>query len=768
MKYSKLKVAIISTFAFFAIVFGGSYIYLSNKLTPELINSETRKILEKTFPNADVKLGQIKLSLGLSAKFKLEKLDISYKNKKMIFVENADLFVPFWTIFQGGGIVDLRLDNPIIGYYKIKDKDNWSLAMGSKKKEKTKKASTKKKASSTTSVSDANKLALPAFALNSKLNIKLKNSIVNYDLAVENKGQIVVNKFVLKELSLSAPTALELDSRFILNKGLPNEIDLDVLTIGEFNLANLVAEKDLDGVFETKIKKIKIKTLPYNIPDVKLSLLVKLDKLGSLKGQSKLEFLNSSLKLDFLVAKKTIIDKLKIKIPLKDLVDILGEGVKDVDFGQSALEANGKVTISKSGKKSINLKASIGPNIDVSLPDLNEKLKNSAKFELLGERLVIQTTSKLLSGTILSDTSMNIDINNFKGKDDIKNIVSKIKMNNITIPGKMIKGKMYTKKKESKGLEKTKRKGQSSTTTTSSGSGKSRGKLSKNAANDVELINARVSLNLNDVFISGSKYNGDLKAKISKKKIRLNNSKIHIDKGLVQLNALTELGKGQQNTGDFNILLKNVDLASFKVFFPDVVENVYGKFSGSVNGNFKTAPNKTPEYKADVNVLGVNGKLENFKLAKAVNEKIGNVDFLKKKMKGKKIKFDPDFEKLTFKGVVTDKKYSLGSFEFHGVRKKVWFKGSGTIYPIKGNSQVQMKLIERHSGFSKILKETVGTETLPLRLKGEAMNMKMDHEYTVKKLGKKYVKSKGKKKIKKEVKKLLESKKIKKIFKGLF
>jgi hypothetical protein len=118
MKTSKLKFLVLALVAFIFLV-GGVFYYASTKLRPEEIRKMTIEQAQKVFPRSEVNLQSVNIGWGLSFKVNLEKLSIKAikENQKveMMSVDQLVATVPLWAIITGRGVVDIKLDAPVMG-----------------------------------------------------------------------------------------------------------------------------------------------------------------------------------------------------------------------------------------------------------------------------------------------------------------------------------------------------------------------------------------------------------------------------------------------------------------------------------------------------------------------------------------------------------------------------------------------------------------------------------------------------------------------------
>jgi hypothetical protein len=219
------------------------------------------------------------------------------------------------------------------------------------------------------------------------------------------------------------------------------------------------------------------------------------------------------------------------------------------------------------------------------------------------------------------------------------------------------------------------------------------------------------------------------------------------------------LGKTSSES-KFNFEVANLNLSSFKAFLPPFVENFTGTFTGKVNGSatmFKST--KPPMFDVNVVADAKNGEIKKLNISDYINPLLANIPVVKDKIKDKQIKIDGNFESFSMKGHFTNAQYNLASVDFIGINKKVQITGSGDIYPQPGSgkiSSMDVNFTDNTGKISDILQQNVGTKILPLRVTGPGFDLKPDYGYTISKLAKGALKTKGTEKIKEVVQKNIE------------
>ena len=144
-KHFKLKLALIS----FLVLVGlcsGVYYYVSYKINGEELKNLAVMALQKSFPRAKVEVGEIDLEMGGSINLSVKGVSLQLpgamigKGKKAVDifkVEDVDIQIPVFTVLFNRGTIRVNLDKSELHYQEFAHKNNWRLATGDKKKEKS-------------------------------------------------------------------------------------------------------------------------------------------------------------------------------------------------------------------------------------------------------------------------------------------------------------------------------------------------------------------------------------------------------------------------------------------------------------------------------------------------------------------------------------------------------------------------------------------------------------------------------------------------------
>jgi hypothetical protein len=280
-----------------------------------------------------------------------------------------------------------------------------------------------------------------------------------------------------------------------------------------------------------------------------------------------------------------------------------------------------------------------------------------------------------------------------------------------------------------------------------------------------------------NINIGGEDFSGRGRIVTSAKTMAVDNLNFKFSKGSGKLTQTMNLNSTSSDS-KFNFEIANLNLSSFKAFLPPFVENFTGTFTGKVNGAatiYKTE--KMPSFDVTVVADASKGEIKKLNLSEYINPMLANIPGVKDQVKDKQVKFDGNFDTFSFKGRFTNTSYTLTSFDFVGLDKKVQVTGAGEIYPQAGTklSSVDVNVTDNTGKISEVLLKNTGSKILPMRVVGPGFEMKPDYSYTVGKLAKGALKTKGEEKVKEVVQKNIEKivpeaakEKVKGILNGLF
>lgn len=760
MKSTKFKILIVGIVAFFLLLAGAVY-YASTKLNPDEIRRITIEQTAKVFPYSKISLETIDVKIGLNFKVYLRKLKIDYMGNgtnsiPMLNLNELQVKVPFWAIITGGGVVEFKLENPEISYIEFEQGNNWTKSMGESKKNENESAQT-------------NKISLGIFA-KSKINIRLNNIILNYVLKSKNSGKVAVSKFLINGLNFESPSAFEIASNISMTDELKSTTSFDLLTIGQIHLNEYITNGNIPLDAVIKISQFNKTGLSIKVPELSTTMNLTAKKSGEIEGKFETSFENQNkISGNFKVTDAVELKDFVADINLKDIHGMMGLD-NSIDMSRSKLIVTGQVNVDKDKKIVPSFNYEVNPAISTSMDGVT--VQTTSEGEYKGEDFKAKVTNKVMDGLAIVQLVGKHNLNDKFDLKAMRPLDIKISANDIKLTEKFIQQKLWGKKKEVE------------VTSANEPGAKSTGE--NGAQTNPTIPAAVVSLDWSAISVAGQDFQGKGKIITGTNNVALENITFKFSKGTGKLNQTVSMKK-YSNDSKFTLDVTNLNLEAFKAFLPPFVENFSGDFSGKISGNasmFKT--NKPPKYDINTDLSIKKGEVKKLNVSDYVNPVVTSIPIVKDYYKGdKELKLNGNFETLILKGNFNDSKYTLSQFNFLGLGNKVEIKGSGFISPQEtGDSLLDVELNDNTGKISQPLQKYTGSKILPLKLVGKGFTLKPDVNYTVSKLAKGALKTKGEEKLKEaaqkaadkllngKVKEIIKSdetkEKVNKLLKGLF
>jgi hypothetical protein len=738
MKSKKLKI-IGGIFLIFIMLFVGVFYYASTKLRPEEIKKMAIAQAKTVFPNADLSLATVDIGWGFNFNIHLEKLKLvatkDGKQTEMMAVDQLIVKVPIWALLSGRGIVEIKLDAPMMNYAEFTEGNNWTYALGNKKSEEVKASS------------GANPAAALGIFGKSKINVKLADISVKYLLRDNSNGEIKISRFLIKGLNFDSATAFELAStaNFVMKD--KSKISFDTLVIGQLNIADLVKNGSVSSMVIVKVNNMAKTGLAMKFPEVTTNVDVLLKKDGELSGKILTSFeTQNKITANFKMTKEIEITDINVDIILKDVAAILGlENL--ADMSKSKLVSKGNIIYGADKKINANMTFAISPGIGYSKEGITATTSVEGSFKT--KELAVKTKTDILEGEITSSVAGIFDPNEKFDMAKLKVFDIKVVAHGMKIPEKMIREKLWAKK----AVEEKSDKADKATAEEATAESKSEA-----AAPPVGLPPSNVTLDWSAITIGNEDFSGHGRIITSLNSVAIDNMAFKFSKGTGKLSQTMVLGKNSSDS-KFSFEITSLNLSSFKSFLPPFIENFAGVFTGKVTGSasiYKTQ--KMPAYDVTVVADAKNGELKKLNLSEYINPMLANIPIVKDQVKGKEVKWNGNFETFTMKGHFTNNQYSIPAFDFVGLDKKVQVTGNGEIYPNPGGklSTVDVVMVDNTGKISDILLKNTGSKNLPMRLVGPGFDMKPDYAYTITKLSKGALRTKGEEKAKEVIMKNID------------
>ncbi len=751
-----IKISLIATALLCIGLVIGGYIFISSKITPENLKTEIEKSLRGLLPEAEIAVGNLSYSIGLSITVKLEKLEGSFKGRPLFALKGMKIFIPLWSLLMGGGAVNISLDNPLVYYTQIGDKIDWSSALGEKAKqeEETIDGIDGKEASSKALI------VTPVLMADSRSNVKLTNLSLFYSKDGQ-KHNILIDRLEFKDIGLNSFLSFEMDSLLNTNLNNAQKMSLRLTAIGEVRIKEFIEKSVLPVRTVITISDIKTPNRPYDIGNIENTFNIFIDKKKNIHGTSKLTYKGQNT-LDFKfqgnVNGDFVVEDLTSSVSIKDLIESLKIDLPGFEAQNSQISISGELSFKKE-KLYPDINVKIEPNFRYAIKDIITFSNLSAKIQR--DTLSLTTETKALEGVVFSQSIISYNLDSLhKGLDSIKNVEKTIRIKDVKIKKHHVDSFLNPPKIQTQKVKAS--------------------KINKDEQEEesllffIPLVNGQALVVVDNSFLGASKIAGLLKMHSKKDSIIMDKSRLIVDDG-----SLTFSGNAKRSSKIMNIHfsgnINNVRADAFSIFLPKHVGAVEGLFRGSLSGSIQQSK-KSINYNAHVKFSAKDGRIEKMDLSPQLKVLIASLPVkLKKKIRDKSITVDSGFKKFFLDARFKTNEYAFNDIRLVGPKGKRNIRGSGRIYPL-GKKEGEM-IFHYQDGSDKLdnLFKDTGKKALPLRLAGTGLTLSVDKSYTVKQLTQGYAKNKGKSKVKKAVEKTLKKvlknkggKKLKGLLDGLF
>lgn len=802
------------------ISFGSLVYYASTQISGPKIKKIAQQQLEKQFPGANVDIGDLKISLGTSIKLNIQKFDLNlkdtiaknYKDKHLFSLKNLNVKIPVWAILTNGGTVDIVVDDPQANFTKRKDQSNWILAQkgkstSSKKVQAPAPVEKSSSVSKNTAVSaaatsstvgqdssnakDSSNPKIPSFLENSKVNIKVKELTVKYDLDKTNMGEVVISKILLKKLNFKSNSAFEIETRISsvvseeASKASAQSLSFEARAIGDFNLSQIIKEKIMKSSVVITVNDLVVPGVPKKINMIKSDLKVTMDQLKNLLTVDSKTVVNSSININANIKQNQgnlFVDGIDLNIKLREALGLAGDIPAALDLGSASLLMGGKFSMSKGGKITPELEFNLSEPISYAV-DQSNQAKISLKGALKKTNFKIGSIAELVGGSVEINGNSKMDLNKLAKDFAVHKLgpfYFDILATNFALPKEFIQKTLYSPKKKSSpkttfnSVESPKKKGPSRSVANAKVK-----KAPKKSSSRIPLLpTVKANLEWRNIKIDNENFSGKGKILVENRNINLKNLKFNFSQGEGRVTSKIKLKENGSSNTSINFNLEKLNLEGLRPFLPKMLDNVKGVFSGKVAGSVSRPMVGNMKHDIKVNLNAENGELKGINVTEYVNGVIASVPLISRKLKknDKDYKIDQNFKKLTFNGRFKESHYDLKDFYFLGLEDAIEIKGGGSIFPLpkSQNGSVEFTLKDNSGKILGKAKKDIGTDTIPIRVKGPQFNLTPDYDYTIKKLTKIVAKAQSKKQIRKVTDKLKDKlmkgdkKELKKLFKKFF
>ncbi|MEC8624442.1 MAG: hypothetical protein VXY34_06480, partial [Bdellovibrionota bacterium] len=286
----------------------------------------------------------------------------------------------------------------------------------------------------------------------------------------------------------------------------------------------------------------------------------------------------------------------------------------------------------------------------------------------------------------------------------------------------------------------------------------------------------------------GNPLNSEVHFLAKKNSVAIKKFNLKYGKGKLELSTLIKKKNNSLNS-KYKVILEKFDAQDFKALIPKKAGKIKGNLSIKSNGSFALKTN-SPFQESDIKKIffesqGSNLEIEKLNINSYAQNYIERLDLLNK-MSGKKYTFSSGLDNLKVKAYYSKSQLKIVNFLIFGENKSFEINGKGYMYPFNGKKRgaINLNFIDNKTGFGRVLKNQIGSNSVPILLKTNKLAVSPNYSYTTKKISSKFVRHQGqkqinrqkkkinkkienevKKKAEKEIKKILNKKKLKNLFK---
>lgn len=785
--------------AILLLLFGVAIIIVSNKIKNMDIKGLIISEIEKAAPGAKAHIENLDLSIGTSIAVDIKglKLDLKenpgFSDSKLLEIKNLSMNLPLMAVLTKGGDIQISAEAPELNYFENKSEKNWSMAFPQEKVTKQKNGPKRVAKSTNKEIAKSSKKEVlveeqtdknevPDFLKKSKVNITLKSILINYKLANNEKGTVILDKLRVKNFSLSQSTAYELNVK--LNKEIKKGelTTVSAILIGEVNLHEYLEGKKLITNYNIQLRDMRHKEIDLGDTVFKSNGKIIVDPKGSVElgGELDLEKLGNLTFNAKKESKKITLEKIKFSFNVIEILKVLDANNSNVSGDKALFEGSGSLVIFD------NLKVS--PDLDIKIkPGFEYTMKNGVVIATDGfgkwssKELSLDLTSRLLKGSV--DLKIRGKLNSLDfSKDIIGSDKIKVDLNivNLVMNKKQLRSFLYPKSAN----EEDEKEDQEEESTNTAKSEEKDQQVAKSKVSTppkrveskkpVELPNILVSAKWSKVYVDSAIFQGEANVFAKGSRIKSEGIFFKYSKGSGSVDFDVNLADSDKIKSKIKFKVNNLNLDSMKVLIPMKVRGISGTFTGNLDGNIDyELSEKKEHYDIDASMTVADGQIDKLNVSESIKDTITKIPVVGSQLSKKEIKISNKFEKLIFNGNFKKEKFDIKNFTFNGSDKNADMTGKGVIHPLKDSpkSQLFIDYKDRTGSVSKPLVKNTGSDILPLLLEGPQFDLKPNINYTLNKASKRVYKNEGQKALKKLGDKLFKGKNkddVKKLFKGLF
>lgn len=684
MKPNKAFFIIATVFFTFAILLGGVYAYISRTLTPEKMRELIVTVLNDNFPKAEVVVGDVDFKFGTSIDFVIKEINVTGASP-LFHLEDAHIRIPIWAILKGGGIVELSIDSPQINWLQTLSENNWKLAMAGARPSDS---------IVNKNVSDVH-AGLPAFIMASRLNIKMRDTVITYEFSDKEKGELLISKFLVKEIGFENPAAFEIDTRLQMEEEHLGAISSHILLIGEADLHRYVNEKRFSLVTVATISKtLAPDILPVIIPEFRSELKLDVTAAGLMNGSSKLNFKNSTIAFNLLREDGFVgLKDIQASLVAQDLTEIAGQPIARIIPGRSVLNITGEIAALFESPRA-DLKFDLSPGASYQLTS-NISAALTSSGTLKEDKLDLTTQLKFLQGQL--DLSSYFDFKNFQSPLRSKSTELKL----------MIEGRNFNITNEDL-------------------------RQITNAKKDSRLQLAGIKIlrdftsssmmSIESSFLASFPTTLVANATINEQNKLSSKLDLNVGEGTLKFEANSDLSEGLKGNAKLTTKILPGEVFNF------LIDEGEGTLNGAIDANVTASLKGTAEkhdYRFDLDASKVS--IAKINPVQWFNTVSSETLPLTKNKAGSDSKLA--YSSITAKGSLRNKLLKFTELTIEDIANKYEIKGKGALsFDTEGEGELFLNYKSEMD---------IGVDVLPLKMVGPGLNLRPEIEYTIRNLTKK-------------------------------
>ena len=607
----KLRYIVISIVALIFLAIGGLFYYATQKINEKELKQLTVAFLEEEFPHADVTVGSVSLGFGSSLTLTVKEIGLRLSssqknwNKSPLFkVRDAKVKIPLWALLKDNQSIQIGFEKPEIHYVEVGNQNNWQIAMGAKSEVQT------------PSGRSGSGYVIPAFLVNSKINLKLSNTQLVYRLKDSGEGKVIVKNFKINNIGRSGNAAYEVNSDISLGFN-NNSIEIGLILIGQFKTADLLDKGIFSITSVLTINKINIPSAGIRVPrfktDIKLTFVpngeVNADIIATLNEQSRMRTLLKITK------GRLKLDEIDLSLALKDIFSIFDVKISHLNVGSGKFFLVGNLAVHPNGGLTPWITFKLSPDIQYVYEGIT--FKGGFKGSYKKKALVLNTVIKALGGRIYSDLTAEVNLD--KPSIVISNLPPfklSLSANDLVLSKENLRRFLYKTNHQKSNKDSPREKD-----------------IKKTRMPMPLLPRGKVDVRLKNILIAKEPFSLETRLELKNQEIVAKPIYFKFSEGRGDGFSQSRFYKeGSKNS--FSLNLKDIKLSGFNAFLPESIEKINGVSSGKIQGHFNSLNKQT--YNIDLDLKVTKGELLGVNLKEYVQkivDALGKIPGLGKKSK---------------------------------------------------------------------------------------------------------------------------------------